>query len=162
MFDIGGVNVCSDAYNNGETLGIITGALVGGYGGWRAAGSKMADGRNFPNEQFSHWIPERFIRPMSISGKNPNPDYKWWLDNKFGRWLISGHNKFNGNYVHVRRHFKHDPHATGNRQFPGRTLGDKWHPFWRMLDRVPRVYYGVGVGTAVYGASAYGVNCECR
>ena len=135
------VDKCSVHFSRGEIAGITVGFLSGGTAGWRAAGNKA---KNF---QFSHWIPSRYIRATSKF-------YKPLLDNRFGRWFIKGHNKWNGNYVHVTRHYKHDPFATGNRDFPGRSLGPKWNTMPQQLDRIPDVYKGAGLGASVMGASA--------
>tara|TARA_R110000868_G_scaffold43628_1_gene146307 strand:- start:799 stop:5604 length:4806 start_codon:yes stop_codon:yes gene_type:complete len=119
------------------------GALGGGFGA--KIGLKFAGNKGL-NKQFSHLIPSRYIRKNS-------PHYKRWLDNKLGRGLIKGNNKWNGNYVSVKRHFKHDPYAWGNKAFPGKTLGQKWNPVRGLLDRVPNTWWGTGTGAGI-GAGA--------
>ncbi|MFC6980494.1 RHS repeat-associated core domain-containing protein [Microbulbifer taiwanensis] len=86
----GAVNKCSDAYGNGELAGIAFGFAAGGAAGWRAAGKKAA------GKEFSHWVPARAK--------------KWpGFNNSFGKWLLKGGNKWNGNYVTPVRHYRHDP-----------------------------------------------------
>lgn len=99
--------------------------------------------------EFSHFIPARYIRPLTRSSK-PNPDYKPWLDNRVGRWLIKGHNRLNGNYVTPARHAKHDYY----RRPRGSRVSDKWPHIIQLLDRIPNLYIGgvaVGVGSQLGG-----------
>jgi RHS repeat-associated protein len=126
-----------------STTDILLAGALGSVGGGIGAklGLKFAGNKGL-NKQFSHFIPSRYIRKSSEY-------YKPWLDNKLGRWLIKGHNKWNGNYVHVKRHFKHDPFAWGNRAFPGKTLGEKWNSIIGRLDRVPNSWRGTAAGIGV-------------
>jgi hypothetical protein len=77
----GGVDQCSDAYDNGEWAGIAGSLATGFAGGLRAAGAKGA------GKEFSHWIPRRML-PKSV---------------RDARTVL------NGNYVSSSRHYYHDP-----------------------------------------------------
>ncbi|HCH3032222.1 TPA: RHS repeat-associated core domain-containing protein [Vibrio parahaemolyticus] len=144
-----------DCVNWGDVASWSLGGLGAGIGA--KIGLKLAGNKGL-NKQFSHFIPSRYVRKGS---KYRKP----WLDNKVGRWLVNGHNKWNGNYVHVKRHFKHDPFAFGNKAFPGKTLGQKWNPLISVLDRVPYTWKGTVTGAAA-GAGAGEVlgsngGCNC-
>ncbi|EKO3796775.1 RHS repeat protein [Vibrio metschnikovii] len=147
---LGAANFAWQMYQNDGDIDCVNWADVASWslGGLGAglgakAGLKLAGNKGL-NKQFSHFIPSRYIRKGSKYRKS-------WLDNKAGRWLVNGHNKWNGNYVHVKRHFKHDPFAFGNKAYPGKTLGQKWNPVIGVLDRVPYTWIGTGTG-AVIGA----------
>lgn len=123
-----GANVDGLAYS--EILGEYTRdaeimiASVGA--GWAGAGARTA------GREFSHWIPDRLLKRTGSR----------WIRRTFGR------SRFNGNYVTRARHYKHDPH-----RYPAgwRNLGPRYNPVVRQLDRVPRVYYGIGAAFALRG-----------
>ena len=64
LFDIGGVDRCSDEYSAGEWAGIAASAATGVAGGLKAAGTKGA------GREFSHWIPNRMGGPRSTWNGN--------------------------------------------------------------------------------------------
>ena len=110
------------------------GALGGGWGGARRAGT-----------EFSHWIPARYFRPSSAS-------YKPWLP----RWL---NGELNGSYVSPARHYYHDPF-----RYPRgwRDLGDKWNPVLQQLDRIPNWMKGGAAGGAAGAAAGGSGSCNCN
>lgn len=57
-------------------------------------------------KEFSHWLPDRYFRPRSLSGKSINPYYKRWLDNRLGQWFRNS--RLNGNFVSPITHWKTD------------------------------------------------------
>jgi RHS repeat-associated protein len=132
IFDAG----CYDWRSVGISAGL--GAFGGAIGAWA--------GRATPIREFSHWIPARYIRPLSLSGKNPNKYYKPWLDNPIGRAIVNS--PLNGNNVSPRMHALTDPF----RHLKGMTKGDTLPPALRHPLRVP--YWlsgsaaGAGFGTA--------------
>lgn len=64
---IGGVDQCSDAYDNGEWAGIGASLATGFAGGVRAAGARGA------GKEFSHWLPNRMGGPRTIFNGNYVP-----------------------------------------------------------------------------------------
>jgi RHS repeat-associated protein len=60
----GGVDQCSNDYDNGEWAGIAGSLATGLAGGLRAAGAKGA------GKEFSHWIPNRMGGPRSVWNGN--------------------------------------------------------------------------------------------
>jgi RHS repeat-associated protein len=118
-----------------STFAVLSTA-AGGAGGLRAAGSKAA------GKEFSHWIPDRILKR---TGSN-------FVRNTFGK------SPFNGNFVSPTRHYLHDPY----RFLRGMGADGKLPAVLQQLDRVPRVYYGTGVGGGIGGAAVgANVNCGC-
>jgi RHS repeat-associated protein len=71
----GGVDQCSDAYDNGEWAGIAGSLATGLAGGLRAAGAKGA------GKEFSHWIPTRMGGPRSTwNGNFVSPQRHYYHD----------------------------------------------------------------------------------
>jgi RHS repeat-associated protein len=138
VFGVEGVDRCSGEYSAGEWTGVGVSVVLGGVQGIKAAGTKGV------GREFSHWIADRVLKRTGSR----------WIRNTFGRSL------FNGNYVTPFRHFLHDPY----RFLKGyETLGERLPALLRQLDRVPRLYYGAGVGAAVGGTAAANnkPSCEC-
>lgn len=75
--------------------------LLGGFGGG-LIGKSFVKG---VGKEWSHWVPDRFVRQFTPSGKI-NKYYKSWVDNYFGGFVRSG---FNGNYVSTSFHALTDP-----------------------------------------------------
>lgn len=96
-------------------------------------------------KEWSHWVPDRFIRPMSVSGKNANPFYKPWLDNSIGRWFVNS--RLNGNYVSHKTHFLTDIF----RNYSGLSKADKFPFLLQQTLRLP----GWIPGLPLTGAAAY-------
>jgi hypothetical protein len=82
------VNRCSGMYSAGEWTGVGASTVIGGAGGWKAAGQKAL------GKEFSHWIPDRVLKQ---SGSD-------FLRNTFGR------SRLNGNYVTAAEHALNDPY----------------------------------------------------
>lgn len=61
------VDRCTTAYGVGEMAGVGTGILIGGVGGWEAAGTRGT------GKEFSHWIPNRMGGPRSLWNGNYVP-----------------------------------------------------------------------------------------
>ena len=123
------VDYNSAEYDLGEWAGTAQAAVWGGAGGWKAAGEKMF------GREFSHWVPQRFLRKIGI---------KWIVD-------VFGTSRFNGNYVTPLRHALHDPW----RYLKSWSSASKRLPFLlQQLDRIPRVYYGAAGGFALSRISA--------
>ncbi|MBF2020496.1 MAG: VWD domain-containing protein [Hydrococcus sp. C42_A2020_068] len=81
-------------------LGALGGGWIGNLKNVRRAG-----------KVFSHTIPDRFTRPLTRSGKGPNPSYKRWIpksitdpEHPLGR--------LNGQFVSEKFHWKTDFYAT--------------------------------------------------
>jgi hypothetical protein len=111
-----------------------------------------------PGTVWSHFVPGRYIRRLSLSGKNLNPFYKAWLDNPLGRWFVNS--ELNGNYVSPAFHALTDRYAT----LPGWTLADKLPAGIQQLLRVPGWFAGASAGSAI-GASrsnGSGGTCGCQ
>jgi RHS repeat-associated protein len=117
------VSTDSAGYHVGEIGAIAHGIASGGAAGLRAAGSKMA------GREFSHWIPNRFLKRF---------------DSRFLRKTF-GRSPLNGNYVTPARHYMHDPF-----RYPRgwKLLGDRLPAWLAQLDRTPWVLRG-----AVFGAT---------
>ena len=73
----GGVDQCSDAYDNGEWAGIAASVATGFAGGLRAAGAKGA------GKEFSHWIPNRMGGPRTVFNGNYVPTATHALSDPF-------------------------------------------------------------------------------
>jgi uncharacterized protein RhaS with RHS repeats len=58
-------------------------------------------------KEFSHWVPDRYVRPLTRSGKNKNRHYNPWVDKYFGGFVRG---PFNGNYVSPKTHAYTDPY----------------------------------------------------
>ncbi|NUW71983.1 RHS domain-containing protein [Vibrio mediterranei] len=57
--------------------------------------------RKLPGKEWSHWIPDRYIRKFSVSGKTINKHYKPNVDKYLGSFVKS---RFNGNFVSKETH----------------------------------------------------------
>lgn len=62
--------------------------------------------KKIPGKEWSHWIPDRYVRPMSKSGKSKNKYYKPLVDKYLNKFVNS---RFNGNYVSKETHALTDP-----------------------------------------------------
>jgi RHS repeat-associated protein len=130
----GGVDQCSDAYDNGEWAGIAGSLATGFAGGLRAAGAKGA------GKEFSHWIPRRML-PKNVR------------DTK---------TVFNGNYVTTATHarsgpfrYQFMPRTWKEANAPMNALQAQW-------TRLPNVYKGAAAGGAYGTAGAAMSRCTCR
>ncbi|KQW89455.1 hypothetical protein ASC84_10360 [Acinetobacter sp. Root1280] len=145
---IGSVDQESLAYSYGEYAGIGASFLTGGITGWKAAGTKA------PGLEFSHWVSDRFVNGV-LNPKNGRQSYrKDYLDNAFGQWLAKKGNKWNGNYVTPKQHYRHDSwrSPTGWRDF-----GSRYHPVLQQYSRIPLVYKGAA-GGGIYGVVGDSLN----
>lgn len=153
--DIGSVDYCSGAYSGGEWVGVGYSFLLGGTGGWKAAGQA---GKGM---EFSHWLPDRYFRPLSRSGKSINPEYKPWLKNIFG-W--AERTRFNGNYVTPETHALSDPYRYRRMPKTWKANNPIKGKVGQQFTRIPNVYKGAALGGAYGGASA-AINpngaCQC-
>jgi RHS repeat-associated protein len=86
----------------------MAGETLAGFGvaGTAAKSVKGASQAVKSTKEFSHWIPDRYIRPRTLSGRNPNPHYKPWLDNRLGRSFVNS--RWNGNNVSQLDHWLND------------------------------------------------------
>jgi hypothetical protein len=98
---------------------------------------------------FSHWIPSR---PKNWPG----------FGGEVGKYFLKKGNKYNGNYVSQKRHFKHDPYAYGNVKGQWREWEGKWPKALQQVDRVPNVYKGAVSGGASGNAAGISSDCECQ
>jgi len=110
--------------------------------------------------EWSHAIPDVKLRPLTASGKNPNPQYWSWL-NRVPRVknALREEGGLNGNYVSPMTHALTDP----SRNLKGMTASDKLPAVVRALIRTPGAISGAAVGSSV-GAVNSAVNtsdCEC-
>jgi RHS repeat-associated protein len=112
------------------------GALTGGIGGLGRLAQKGV-------LEFSHWIPERYINPKSIS-------YKPWLDKEPFRKFINS--EWNGNHVPRWLH--------GQTDFWRRPLGsrvaDKWAFPFQQVVRAPTWLWAPAAAVGVGAAGANG------
>jgi len=112
-----------------------------------------------PGMVASHWVPDRYIRPLTKSRKNPNRFYKPWLDTPLGRWFVNG--PLNRGYVSPRRHYWHDPYYYGNSK-AYLNWGEKFPAWLQQADRIPDWIKG-GVGGSLLGPWVDGrPACECE
>ena len=107
--------------------------------------------RKIPGKEFSHWIPDRFIRPLSRSGKNLYEHFKPRVNKYLGGFVNS---RFNGNFVSPKFHSLTDPF----RFTKGITKNDKWPRLAQQSFRIP----GWIPGAALVGATFTIDNCRCR
>ncbi|WP_431113183.1 RHS repeat-associated core domain-containing protein [Variovorax paradoxus] len=143
----GVVNKCSGAYSAGEWAGIGVGLGIGG----------AARGAAGAGKQWSHWIPDRFIRPFTPKGR-PNPAYKPWLDNAIGRWFVNG--PLNGNYVARDFHAITDPFAYRFLRSWEKSLLE---PYSRLRQQINRIPYPMAGGAYAGGNAAMNSpQCDCR
>ncbi|QUL36897.1 RHS repeat protein [Erythrobacter sp. JK5] len=126
----------ADCYDWNSVL--VSGAIGAVGGGIGRIGA--APGRGL---EFSHAIPDRYFRPLTLSGRNINREYKPLLDkllpNSFRR------SRWNGNYVSTKFHARTDPY----RNPKGTKKSDTLAAPWRHILRTPTVY--------AYPASGAGV-----
>jgi RHS repeat-associated protein len=143
----GGNFDCLDWKQVGVSAGL--GALGGGLGSLTRVGRVGAE--------FSHWIPDRFIRPLSLSGKTANKFYKPLLDVPVVRSFVNS--TMNGNYVSPMTHALTDPF----RNLKGMTAADKLAAPVRQLLRLPGWLAGSGVGSLGGAANTLAnPQCECQ
>jgi len=118
------VNRGSTAYSTGEWAGFAHSFALGGAGGVRMAGTRVAG-----LTEFSHWIPSRYLRDTGSR----------FLRITFGRSIL------NGNYVTPMRHYLHDPF-----RYPSgwRSFGPRFSPWLQQLDRTPWALRGAAGGGA--------------
>ncbi|WP_167858444.1 RHS repeat-associated core domain-containing protein [Methylobacterium nonmethylotrophicum] len=142
----GGEFKCVDWGQVGVSAGL--GALGGGLG---SLTRRVRDAT-----EFSHWIPARYVRPLSRSGKNANPYYMPSLDVPIVRDFVNS--TLNGNYVSPSMHALTDPY----RHLTGMTAADKLHPALQQLLRIPGWLGGSVAGSAAGSAnSAFNKDCTC-
>ncbi len=103
----------------------ISGGLGAFGGGIGSLGRVAKQGKDF-----SHFIPERYIRPLTRAG-NAAKSYKPWLDNPIGRGIINS--RYNGNWVSPKFHSRTDPF----RYAAGYTKADNFHPLVALPLRTP-------------------------
>lgn len=117
------VDYGSASYGAGEWVGTAHELAFGVAGGLKAAGAKGL------GNEFSHWVPRRYLGAL---GKRV-PALKGVIK-CFDRSLA------NGNFISPARHFLNDPF----RYLKGTTKAAKTWPGWaQQLDRVPRLHYGI-------------------
>jgi hypothetical protein len=104
--------------------------------------------------EFSHWVPDRYLRPLSRSGKSANPDYIPALDVPVVRDLMNS--SLNGNYVSPLTHALTDPF----RNLKGMTAADKLNPALQQLLRIPGWLGGSAAGSAA-GVANSAINNDC-
>jgi len=114
------VNECSSEYQTWE----VVGSLMPIGGGARVASISFI---RRPRTVFSHWIPDRYIRPLTRRARKPNPSYKEWIP----KWFVNS--RFNGNYVSPYFHYLTDPSAT----MKGMTKAGKLSRPLQQILRVP-------------------------
>lgn len=142
----GGVNKCSSAYGAGR----ITSDVVSLIGGGGLIGKSFI---RFRGTEWSHFLPDRWIRPFTRKGR-PNSAYIPWLDNAVGRAFFNS--RFNGNFVTRYVHRMSDYF----RQFPGMTNSDpRWSLLRRFANRIPGFIPGSALVTTPLGNA--GPRCPC-
>lgn len=140
----GSVNRCSGAYKWGEAAGFANTLAVGWAGGMRSAVRGWA---NYSHSMFpAKWA----------TGALKNR--KWWLDNKFGRWLAGrkSKNRLNGDYVPWQLHARMDPAArNGLKPHQLAAAGPLFSSLRQAINRVP--YFP---GSAIYGGASFLMNSQ--
>lgn len=146
----GNVNRCSSAYGWGEAAGFANTIAIGAAGGAKAAVSGYAN--------FSHSLfPARWA-----TGALKNR--KWWLDNRFGKWLAGrrSHNRLNGDYVPWQLHARMDALAYRSLSAVDKLrAGIPFGPLRQAINRIPYLPGSAlfGVGSAMMNSS--GDDCGC-
>lgn len=146
----GNVNRCSSAYGWGEAAGFANTIAIGAAGGAKAAVSGYAN--------FSHSLfPARWA-----TGALKNR--KWWLDNRFGKWLAGrrSHNRLNGDYVPWQLHARMDELAYRSLSAVDKLrAGIPFGPLRQAINRMPYLPGSAffGVGSAMMNSS--GDDCGC-
>ena len=140
--DIGSINTASGSYTAGKVTGAVALVALGTGVGAEAAGT--AEG----GMEFSHALPARYFRELSLSGKSVNAEYKPLLDKLFG-W--GKDTILNGNYRTAAEHYLEDPF-----RYPAgwRELGPRYPDVMQMLSRIPNVFKGMAGGGVAAGAGA--------
>lgn len=115
----------------------VLSTAAGAAGGLRAAGSKAA------GKEFSHWIPDRYL-------KRTGSDF---LRNSFGR------SPLNGNYVSKVEHALSDPKAYRFMPRAWKEANPMPNRVIQQWNRIPKVYKGTAAGAVV--GSAGQSTCGC-
>jgi hypothetical protein len=136
-----------------ETFAVLATA-VGGAAGLRAAGAPES------RLEFSHSLPARWFRPLTVKAGRVNPEYKPLLDNAYG-W--ANDTVLNGNYRTPMQHYLED----GFRYPRGwQSFGPRLPSALQKFSRIPNVFKGLMAG-GVLGAAAVSdafggsSNCGC-
>ena len=147
LLGIGGVDVCSKAYDYGGWAGMAAMTVAGGIGGLEAAGTKTA------GKEFSHWMPDRFFRPKSKSYNAAADKWYGWAKDTI----------MNGNYVDPAEHIMSDPwryRFEPKVWKPDNPMPAKWIQQWV---RIPKIFKGVAAGAAAAAAGALASpDCGCQ
>jgi len=119
------------------------GSIQGGFAGGGALG---LIGRGRAGMQWSHWIPDRYIREFTPSGRL-SKYYKPWLDSAAGRWFVNSN--INGNAVPTLFHQFTDNFAYQFMSPPVKLALRRLVPFPSVVQqplRVPLAGYGAAAG----------------
>lgn len=117
-----------------------------GYGSWTRI-ERVGD-------DLSHWVPDRYLRPVSCYAKNTNPDYKPAWDQSIIRDLPN--DTQNRESVSPRTHALTDPF----RNLKGMTKIDNMNPALQQWLLIPGRLAGSAVGSAG-GAMNTAINSNC-
>ena len=133
---------------------------------WISIGMNMVGGgliqkalKKVPGKEFSHWIPDRYIRPRSRSGKNPNEHYKPWVDRYLNRFVNS---RFNGNYVKKEWHAKTDDFRRQFMSASWKRDNPQWRKYQQQIMRVPGWIPGSGFVGGAAATDFSRENCDCK
>ncbi|MCR9654168.1 RHS repeat-associated core domain-containing protein [Vibrio parahaemolyticus] len=116
--------------------------------------------RKLPGKEWSHWIPDRYIRKFSVSGKTINKHYKPNVDKYLGSFVKS---RFNGNFVSKETHALTDSYRYKFMSRTWKASNPMMNPVFQQALRTPGWIPGGGVmGGRIYdGVTSDNSNCGC-
>lgn len=140
----GAVDTHSMEYDVGHATGEVALVLTGAGAGVKAAGTAAK------GIEFSHSLPARYFRELSLSKKSLNPEYKPVLDKLFGKFKDT---ILNGNYRTAAEHAMEDPMRYQFMRKAWKEINPPNSGIYQFLSRIPNLFKGTAAGTAAAGIS---------
>lgn len=116
--------------------------------------------RKLPGKEWSHWIPDRYIRKFSVSGKTTNKHYRPNVDKYLGGFVKS---RFNGNFVSKETHALTDAYRYKFMSRTWKASNPMMNTVSQQVLRTPGWIPGSGlIGGRIYdGVTSDNSNCGC-